>query len=80
VYTKEGCHLCENVIAELEKIRAVSGFDLATQDITEDPNLFERYKNMIPVVSIDSNVKLAGVAFSNPRNLNEILRRAMFNS
>jgi hypothetical protein len=80
VYTKEGCHLCENVIAELEKIRAVSGFDLATQDITEDPNLFERYKNMIPVVSIDGNVKLAGVAFSNPRNLNEILRRAMFNS
>jgi hypothetical protein len=79
VYTKEECHLCENVIAELEKIRAVRGFDLATQDISEDPNLFERYKNVIPVVSIDGIVKLAGAALLNPKNLNEILRRAMFN-
>jgi hypothetical protein len=79
VYTKEECHLCENVIAELEKIRAVREFDLATQDISEDPNLFERYKNVIPAVSIDGIVKLAGAALSNPKNLNEILRRAMFN-
>ena len=80
VYTKDGCHLCENVISELEKMRVGGRFDLATQDITQDSNLFERYKNIIPVVCIDGNLKLAGATLSNPRNMNEVLRRAIFNT
>lgn len=77
VYSKDGCHLCEKVISELEKLRAVESFDLTTQDITEDPALFERYKNIIPVVEIDGRVKLAGAAISNPNNLEEALKRAL---
>jgi len=79
VYSKEGCHLCENVISELEKLKAVEHFDLATRDITEDPELFERYKNIIPVVLIDGKMKLAGAAISNPTDLNQVLKRAIIN-
>jgi glutaredoxin len=79
VYSKEGCHLCENVISELKKLKAVEHFDLAARDITEDPELFERYKNIIPVVLIDGKVKLAGAAVSNPRDLKQVLKRAIIN-
>jgi glutaredoxin len=78
VYSKDGCHLCEKVVSKLEKLRAVESFDLTTQDITEDPALFERYKNIIPVVAIDGRVKLAGAALSNP-NLDEVLKRTIIN-
>ena len=79
VYSKEGCHLCENVISELEKLKAVERFDLASRNITEDPELFERYKNIIPVVVIDGKVKLAGAAVSKPRDLKRALKRAIIN-
>jgi glutaredoxin len=79
VYSKDGCHLCERVISELEKLRAVVSFDLVTQDITEDTDLFGRYKNIIPVVVIDGRVKLAGAAISNPKNLEQVLKKAIIN-
>ena len=79
MYSKDGCHLCEKVISELEKLRAVESFDLTTQDITEAPELFERYKNKIPVVAIDGSVKLAGAAISNPNNLEHVLKKAIIN-
>jgi hypothetical protein len=61
-------------------MKTFAPFDLATRDITEDPSLYEHYKNVIPVVSIDGNVKLAGSALSNPRTLKEMLRRAIFDT
>lgn len=79
VYSKEGCHLCEDVVSELEKLKEVEHFDLATRDITEDPELFERYKNIIPVVLIDGKVKLAGTAVSIPGDLKLALKRAIIN-
>ena len=77
VYSKDGCHLCEKVIAELEQLRAVESFDLTTRDITQDSEFYERYKNIIPVVSVDGVVKLAGAALSNPLVLNETLKKAI---
>ena len=79
VYSKDGCHLCEKVISELEKLRTDESFDLTTRDITEDTELYERYKNMIPVVSVDGVVKLAGAAISNPLVLTQTLKRAIIN-
>jgi len=77
VYSKEGCHLCENVISELEQLRTVENFDLTTLDITENSELFERYKSIIPVVSVDGVVKLAGAAVSNPLILKGVLKKAI---
>jgi glutaredoxin len=69
VYTKEGCHLCENAIASLKKIQERDSFELSIEDITEDSRLFERFKDLIPVVEIDGEIRLAGVALSNPNVL-----------
>ena len=77
VYSKSGCHLCEKVISELEKLRSDEGFELTTQDITSDPKLYERYRNLIPVVTVDGTVKLAGVALSNSIILKLTLKKAI---
>ena len=77
LYSKDGCHLCEIVISELEKLKEFMHFDLTTQDISKNSELFERYKNIIPVVSIDGKIKLAGVAVSNVRDLRQALMRAI---
>ena len=77
VYSKAGCHLCEKVLSELEQLRTVENFDLTTRDITDDPELYERYKNIIPAVSVDGVVKLAGAAVSNPATVKGVLRKAI---
>ena len=78
VYSKDGCHLCERVVAELWKLRSERFFEISVRDIATDPELFEAYRNIIPVVAIDGKVKLAGATLSNPNTLEDVLRRAIF--
>jgi len=78
VYTKEGCHLCEKVIASLTRMQARNSFKLSTEDITKDSALFERFKTIIPVVEIDGQIRLAGAALSNPDTLDFVLRKTLF--
>ena len=77
VYGKEGCHLCEDVIAVLERISMEKHLELSSQDITSSPELFERYKNMIPVVEIDGKIKIAGSVLSSSYTLEQVLRKAL---
>ena len=78
VYSKEGCHLCENVISTLRKLALERPLEISTRDITETPELYERYKHLIPVVEIDGNIKLGGSTLSNQNTLEMVLRRAIF--
>jgi glutaredoxin len=78
VYTKEGCHLCENVIATLQKLALDGSLEVSTRDITEDSDLFERYKYVIPVVEVDGKIRLGGSTLSDSKTLESILRRAVF--
>ncbi len=80
VYTKEGCHLCERVISSLEGMRDDEDFELLTEDITKRADLFERFKEIIPVVEVDGKIRLAGVALSDPKTLDTALRRALSSS
>ena len=80
VYTKEGCHLCGNVVASLKKMQQENRFELLTQDITRDSGLCERFKDLIPVVEINGKIRLAGAAFSNPSALDSVLRKTLFSS
>jgi glutaredoxin len=75
LYTKDGCHLCERVLTELLKLRDEQSFEISIKDITTDSQLFERYKNIIPVVEVDGKVRLAGAALSNPNTLESALRK-----
>ena len=77
VYTKEGRHLCERVVAELKELNKMNSFEMSIEDITTDPELFERYKNIIPAVAVNGKVKLAGAALVNPATLKIVLQKVL---
>ena len=52
LYTKPGCHLCEDVKAMLAALTAVSPHHLTEIDITSDRDIFARYHLAIPVIHI----------------------------
>lgn len=52
LYTKAGCHLCEDVKEMLGELTAVYPHHLSEIDITGDRDLFARYHLTIPVVHV----------------------------
>jgi glutaredoxin len=60
LYTKVGCHLCDDACALLDDLAADVEFDLREVDILSDSMLYERYKYRIPVVEIDGVEILEG--------------------
>jgi glutaredoxin len=53
LYTRAGCHLCEDAKGVLDAVRSERPFDLDVVDIDTDPALREAYKLEIPVVLVD---------------------------
>jgi glutaredoxin len=53
LYSRAGCHLCDEARAALERVRARSPFSLHEVDITTDDALHRRYLERIPVVSLN---------------------------
>lgn len=53
LYSKPGCHLCEDAKADIERLRA-RGYEvtLEERDITTKAEWFEKYRYTIPVVEI----------------------------
>jgi len=52
VYSRPGCHLCEEARAVLERLRANTAFEIDEIDIEADDVLHARYLERIPVVAI----------------------------
>ncbi|MCL5957982.1 MAG: glutaredoxin family protein [Chloroflexi bacterium] len=52
LYTKEGCTLCKGVKATLLELRHEFTFLLEEVDITSNPELYDRYRETIPVVMV----------------------------
>ncbi|MCB0081502.1 MAG: glutaredoxin family protein [Caldilineaceae bacterium] len=53
LYSKPGCHLCEEVKADLLALQPEVGFLFYEQNIEEDPALYELFRYLIPVVDIE---------------------------
>ena len=53
LFTASGCHLCDTARRVLDGLRAEAEFDLREVDISGDPDLEARYRELIPVVEID---------------------------
>ncbi len=53
LYSKPGCHLCEELRAELDHLQPELGYTIDEIDITQDAALFERYRYEIPVLLMD---------------------------
>jgi glutaredoxin len=55
LYGREGCHLCDDARAVLERIRLDRPFALEEVDIESDPALHARYLERIPVIALDGD-------------------------
>lgn len=60
VYIKEGCHLCEAMLEELEAFRKEcdktgSGFVYRVIDIQDNETDFNRYREIIPALIYQEN-------------------------
>jgi glutaredoxin len=54
LYTKKGCHLCEDAKREIERAGCSERFTFEEIDILSDPELERRYATEIPVILINS--------------------------
>lgn len=53
LYSRPGCHLCEDARAVIEKVCADLGTSYTEVDIDQDPALQRRYGEEIPVTLVD---------------------------
>jgi glutaredoxin len=53
LYSRPGCHLCEDARVALERVQRRAPFTIDEIDITADDALHARYLERIPVVALD---------------------------
>jgi len=53
LFSRPGCHLCDDARDVLEAVRATHPFALAERDIEADDATFKAYLERIPVVALD---------------------------
>ncbi len=56
LYTRPGCHLCEEAKKEMSAANCAGSYDLREINIETDPVLHRRYGWDIPVIEIDGEV------------------------
>jgi len=69
LYTRKGCHLCDEALAELVR----HGLSPQVIDIDEDPELTDRYTECVPVVWIGGRERFRG-------RVNAVLLRRLLQS
>ncbi len=57
LYGRPGCHLCEDALANIERVAERVPFALTQLDIDRDEALLLRFLERIPVVTIDGAEK-----------------------
>jgi glutaredoxin len=50
LYTRAGCHLCEEAKQQLRELQKKVAFEFREVDIDQDPELCQQYNDEIPVV------------------------------
>lgn len=74
LYSRAGCHLCDEAAETLGRLAAEHPHRLETIDIDADPVLKARYGWVVPVVVVAETWRL--VARIDERSLGDVLRRA----
>lgn len=72
MYTRQGCHLCEQAWKMLEAARQRHGFQLTALDVDHDPELLALHGDQVPVVAFNGKVRFRG--HINPALLRRQLR------
>ncbi len=78
LYTRAGCHLCEEVRAQLEPLLEEFGVSLRAVDVDSDPALAQRFGEQVPVVFLDGR-KVAKYRV-NVKEFRRLLERAQARS
>ena len=55
LYSRPGCHLCDEAREALERVRARAPFTVDEINIETDDELHARYLERIPVVALDGD-------------------------
>ena len=53
LYTRAGCHLCEEARNVIRSVRAGNPFSFRSVDIDRDPALVELYNEEVPVIFVN---------------------------
>jgi glutaredoxin len=61
LYTREGCHLCEDAKQSLLELKKNWNFILEEIDIDQSDELTEQYGLLIPVVMVDGDEASSGL-------------------
>jgi glutaredoxin len=72
MYSRPGCHLCDEAWELLERYQAQHGFRLDKVDVDADPELKARYGDWVPVVTVNGKVRFRGRV--NPVLLQRLFR------
>lgn len=60
LYTRNGCHLCDNALATLTAAAQRYALTLRMVDVDSDAELAKRHGLQVPVVEIDGRVRFRG--------------------
>jgi glutaredoxin len=52
VYSKPGCHLCEDVLQVIDRLTVRYGLDVIEVNVLDDMAIYEQYREIIPVVEV----------------------------
>jgi glutaredoxin len=53
LYTRQGCHLCEQARSIIDDLVAGTGHVVEVIDVDDDPAVHERHAVRVPVVEVD---------------------------
>jgi glutaredoxin len=60
LYTREGCHLCQDALAVLRQCAKAYPLQIEEIDVDQDPHLAAEYGEKVPVIAIDGRPRLWG--------------------
>lgn len=72
IYSKPDCHLCDRAKEVVERCRSKADLAVEVIDISQNVELFDRYRNDIPVILLDG--KEIARHFVRERQLLELLQ------
>jgi glutaredoxin len=56
LYHRDGCHLCDDLAQDLERMSTELGFEISRVDIDADPALKRRFNEKIPVLALGEDI------------------------
>jgi glutaredoxin len=60
LYTRQGCHLCEDAWLLVQKEQKRYQFQFNVVDVDTDENLFKQFGDQVPVVMVDGQIRFRG--------------------